>query len=115
MFTTFCRSPSKIKKIKPFKFPIKKEKHEKLKDKDAKEIQKEKKKDGEKEKKKDKSKNKLKDKKKQKGSDGKSVVDIGALYGNFALHLTNVHFDCTYFSFLCRKSTHFWRSVRDIV
>jgi len=73
---TFCRSPSKIKKIKPFKFPIKKEKHEKLKDKDSKEIQKEKK---------DKPKNKLKDKKKQKGSDGKSAVDIGALYGNFCI------------------------------
>lgn len=83
---TFFRSPSKIKKIKPFKFPIKKEKHEKLKDKDFKEIQKEKKKDGEKEKKKDKPKSKLKDKKKQKGSDGKSTVDIGALYGNFIFY-----------------------------
>lgn len=81
-FFYFARSPSKIKKIKPFKFPIKKEKHEKLKEKDSKEIQKEKKKDGEKEKKKDKPKNKVKDKKKQKGSDGKDVIDIGTLYGN---------------------------------
>lgn len=78
----FYRSPSKIKKIKPFKFPIKKEKHEKLKDKDSKDIPKEKKKDGEKEKKKDKPKSKIKEKKKQKGSDGKDIVDIGSLYGN---------------------------------
>lgn len=81
----FDRSPSKIKKMKPFKFPIKKEKHEKLKDKDSKEISKEKKKDGEKDKKKDKPKNKIKDKKKQKGVDGKSVVDIGALYGKYVI------------------------------
>lgn len=72
----------KIKKIKPFKFPTKKEKHEKLKDKDSKDIQKEKKKDGEKEKKKDKPKNKIKEKKKQKGSDG-TTIDIGSLYGKF--------------------------------
>lgn len=79
----FFRSPSKIKKIKPFKFPIKKEKHEKLKDKDTKDTLKEKKKDGEKEKKKDKPKNKIKDKKKdKKGSNGKAVIDIGDLYGN---------------------------------
>lgn len=77
----FCRSPSKIKKIKPFKFPIKKEKHEKIKDKESKEVHKDKKKDGEKDKKKDKPKNKIKDKKKQKGADSKSAVDIGVLYG----------------------------------
>lgn len=75
-----AKSPSKIKKIKPFKFPTKKEKHEKLKDKDSKEIQKDKKKDGEKDKKKEKPKHKIKDKKKQKGSDGKTAIDIGAMY-----------------------------------
>ncbi|KAL5241127.1 hypothetical protein ACI65C_008537 [Semiaphis heraclei] len=75
-----AKSPSKIKKIKPFKFPTKKEKHEKLKDKDSKDMPKEKKKDGEKDKKKDKPKSKIKEKKKQKGSDGKDAVDIGSLY-----------------------------------
>lgn len=82
------RSPSKIKKIKPFKFPTKKEKHEKLKDKDFKEIQKEKKKDEEKDKKKDKTKIKIKDKKKQKRSDGKAAVDISILYGKYNNYTT---------------------------
>ncbi|XP_050433697.1 ralA-binding protein 1 [Adelges cooleyi] len=77
-----AKSPSKIKKIKPFKFPSKKEKHEKLKDRDSKDVQKEKKKDEVKGKKKDKSKVKIKDKKKQKNVDGKDIIDIGTLYEN---------------------------------
>lgn len=110
----FYRSPSKIKKIKPFKFPSKKEKHEKLKDKDSKETQKEKKKDGEKDKKKDKTKNKTKDKKKQKGIDGKTSVDIGVLYGNYCLN-TFLNWNNQLLILINRRSADFWSSIRIVI
>ncbi|XP_050546791.1 ralA-binding protein 1 [Daktulosphaira vitifoliae] len=77
-----AKSPSKIKKIKPFKFTSKKEKHDRIKDKDSKEEHKDKKKDGEKMKKKEKSKEKIKDKRKQKNINGKTEIDTSALYEN---------------------------------